>query len=113
VLLIYLGKSAFPRGSWTCLTLQVHNLSHVNYSDWLSAFLRSFGAWVIEKAFGDRIFAQALRKACAKPMDEYMKLCDARDKYQKMVYDEVRRRPPVIPSYQYQFRSGKSTSLIV
>jgi len=55
----------------------------------LPSFVRSFAAWLIEKAFGDRIFAQALRKTCVKPMTEYMKLCDARDKYRNMFYDEV------------------------
>ncbi|KAF8733457.1 hypothetical protein AX14_003820 [Amanita brunnescens Koide BX004] len=55
----------------------------------LPSFLRSFMAWLLEKFAGDKIFAEVLRNACVKPMEKYMKLCEERNKYNKMFYDEV------------------------
>ena len=88
-------------------------LNCVPYANHPAAFFRSFAAWLIEKVAGDRIFAQVLRNACAKPMKKYMELCQERNEYNKMVYDQACSWLDAWPSYLYQFRSGTSTSWIV
>ncbi|KAF8630529.1 hypothetical protein AX15_002855 [Amanita polypyramis BW_CC] len=55
----------------------------------LPSFLLSFVTWVVDKVVGDKIFAGAMRAACVKPMTEYMKLCEERNKFNKMFYDQV------------------------
>jgi hypothetical protein len=51
--------------------------------------LRSIAAFIIENILGDPKFAQLLRNARAKPFDEYMRLCEARDKMNEEFYAEV------------------------
>lgn len=70
-------------------------------------------AWLLEKFAGDKIFAEVLRNACVKPMEKYMKLCEERNKYNKMFYDEACNLPHARPSYSYLSRSTKSTNSIV
>ena len=55
----------------------------------LIAFLLSFATWIIDKVVGDKIFANVMKAACVKPMGEYMKLCEERDKFNRMVYDQA------------------------
>lgn len=55
----------------------------------LPQFVRSFMAWLVEFALGDKFFADGMRSTRPKPMHEYTSLVAQREEFTRNFYKEV------------------------